>query len=71
MKFTQPVMLQSFDGEFDLPEGMASNTPVIPGSVMSEGEAENHAGAGLQTQLWKGVGKLLHMMCWSRPTMKK
>jgi hypothetical protein len=36
MKLTQPVMIQSFQDEFELPEGKSSNTPAIPGTVMSE-----------------------------------
>jgi hypothetical protein len=29
MRLTQPVMIQSFQDEFNLPEGKASNTPAI------------------------------------------
>jgi hypothetical protein len=29
IKLTQPVMLQSFADEFDLPEGPSPNTPAI------------------------------------------
>jgi hypothetical protein len=41
MRLTQPVMIQSFQDEFDLPEVKASSTPAIPGTVMSEGEVKN------------------------------
>ncbi len=34
-------MIQSFQDGFDLPEGKASNTPAIPGTVMSEGQLKN------------------------------
>ena len=34
LKFTQPVMLQSFRDEFDLPEGKPPNTPATPGEFL-------------------------------------
>jgi hypothetical protein len=67
MKLNQPVMIQSFDDEFDLPEGRSSNTPAIPGTVMSEGEVINQVEGQVQSTYRTGVGKLLHMMRWSRP----
>jgi hypothetical protein len=67
MKLTQPVMIQSFKDEFDLPEGKASNTPAIPGTVMSEGELQNQVNAKTQSLYRSGIGKLLHMMRWTRP----
>ena len=67
MKLTQPVMIQSFTDEFELPEGKASNTPAIPGTVMSEGEVQNQVNDELQSKYRSGVGKLLHMMRWTRP----
>jgi hypothetical protein len=39
MKLTQPVMIQSFVDEFDLPtDGPAPNTPAETGQVLSKGE---------------------------------
>jgi hypothetical protein len=67
MKLTQPVMIQSFNDEFDLPEGKSSNTPAIPGTVMSEGKVINQVEGQVQSTYRTGVGKLLHMMRWSRP----
>jgi hypothetical protein len=67
MKLTQPVMIQSFQDEFELPEGEPSNTPAIPGTVMSEGEVRNQANDKIQSTYRSGVGKLLHMMRWTRP----
>jgi hypothetical protein len=49
MKLTQPVMIQSFKDEFELPEGKASNTPAIPGTVMSEGEIKNQVNVKAQS----------------------
>jgi hypothetical protein len=55
-------MIQRFQDEFELPEGKSSNTPAIPGSVMSEGELKNQVGDEIQLTYRSGVGKLLHMM---------
>ncbi len=37
MKLTQPVMIQSFVDEFNLPSGATPNTPAIPGIVLTAG----------------------------------
>jgi hypothetical protein len=70
MKITQPVMIQSFEDEFKLPEGKASNTPAIPGSVMTEGEEKDQVGTDEQSTYRSGLGKLLYMMRWSRPEIQ-
>jgi hypothetical protein len=64
MKLTQPVMIQSFSDEFDLPD----ETPLLParpGEIMTTND-----GIPIQKQdetiYRKGTGKLLHMMKWSR-----
>jgi hypothetical protein len=68
MKLTQPVMIQSFQDEFELPEGKPSNTPAIPGTLMSRGEERNQVNNDeIQSTYRSGVGKLLHMMRWTRP----
>jgi hypothetical protein len=67
MKLTQSVMIQSFQDEFELSEGKLSNTPAIPGTVMSEGEERNQVNDEIQSTYRSGVGKLLHMMRWTRP----
>ena len=65
-KLTQPVLLQSLQDEFVLPEGEAPATPAVPGNVF-----EPIKGKPLQSRLQKinrkGIGKLLHLMKWSRP----
>jgi hypothetical protein len=64
MKLTQPVMIQSFSDEFDLPNEKAC-IPAKQGEVMSKDD-----GIPLSTNKAKtyrsGVGKMLHMMKWSR-----
>jgi hypothetical protein len=67
MKLTQPVMIQSFKGGLELPEGKSSNTPAIPGSVVSEGKIKNQVDDKTWSTYPSGVRKLLHMMRWTRP----
>jgi len=66
IRFTQPVLLQSFEDEFQCNEGKVM-TPAEAGSVLercADGEALTE---GEQTRYRSCVGKLLHMMRWSRP----
>ena len=66
IKLTQPVLLQSFKDEFELPESVPS-TPAEPGQMLLSGDEESPLKASDQKTYRKGVGKLLHMMRWSRP----
>ena len=66
MKLTQPVLLQSFTDEFELPTQKAM-TPAVPGDVLQKSGDEPGMDAESQTKYRSGVGKLLHMMRWSRP----
>jgi hypothetical protein len=66
MKFTQPVLIQSFEDEFTLPN-YQYKTPGEPHRVLvecKEGCAVNHKKHAVYR---KGVGKLLYLMRWSRP----
>jgi hypothetical protein len=64
---TQPVILQSFEDEFELPDGLSPRTPVIAGDVLVRGEVQEQVKHGEQKKYCSGVGKLIHMMRWSRP----
>jgi hypothetical protein len=68
LRFTQPVLLQSFEDEFDLPiEKDKPNIPAEAGQVMTRAEDGENVAQELQSTYLSGVGKLLHMMRWSRP----
>ena len=67
LQITQPVLMQSFVDEFALPEGSAAATPAEPGSVLMKAWAYEAVDAELQTMYQSGVGKLIHIMKWSRP----
>ena len=66
LKFTQPVLLQSYNDEFDLPSGKYS-TPAVAGSVLTKCEEADALNAEEQTKYRSGVGKLMHAMQYSRP----
>ena len=66
MKFTQPVLLQRFLDEFELPTGNYT-TPAVPGQVLQPCDENNKLNEKNQKIYRSGVGKLLHLMKWSRP----
>jgi hypothetical protein len=67
IKLTQPVMLQSFVDEFDLPNGPAPDTPATPCRALVKADTTDCIPADELFNYRFGVGKLLHMMRWSRP----
>ena len=66
IKITQPVLLQSYEDEFKLPN-RKFGTPAVIGQVMGQVEPGEEFEPEEQTKYRSGVGKLLHMMRWSRP----
>ena len=69
IKFTQPVMLQSFDDEFET-SGKRPSTPAEAGTVLSKCSEGAKVESTRHTYYRKGVGKLLHMTRWSRPEVQ-
>jgi hypothetical protein len=65
-KFTQPVLLQSFTDEFQA-QAVGHVTPAIPGSTLQVTNAESSLNSSELSKYRSGVGKLLHLMRWSRP----
>ena len=63
LKFTQPVLTQSYVDEFDINTDNVWKTPAEAGSVLTKGGTPLN-GQG-QTYLRKGIGKLLYKMQWS------
>ena len=66
IKLTQPVLLQSFKDEFELPTSLP-NTPAEPGQILMPSDEENVLNSTDQRTYCKGVRKLLLMMHWSHP----
>ena len=68
LKMTQPVLIQSFRDEFEIENLDTYETPGAPGKVLTPVENDGEAvDANTQTKYRSGVGKLLHLMRWSRP----
>jgi hypothetical protein len=68
LRLTQPVLLQSFEDEFDIPDMKELNTPVVPGQVLHSAVSKTALmNAQMQSKYRSGTGKLLHLMKWSRP----
>jgi len=67
IKFTQPVMLQSFKDEFDLENQRETSTPAEPVSTLPKVPEDAKVDEKEQTYFRSGVSKLLHIMRWSRP----
>jgi 5'-3' exoribonuclease 2 len=65
-KFTQPVLLQSFVDEFQA-KPVGHSTPAIPGSTLQATTSNSSLNANDLSKYHSGVGKLLHLMRWSRP----
>ena len=64
MKLTQPVLLQSFEDKFKLPN-QSFKTPAEPGTMFVKGEVKVDEQS--HTNYCKGVGKLIHLTKYSRP----
>ena len=64
------MLLQSYRNEYgyDLPnDGPDPRTPAEPGMVLMPRDEKDALSSTQQTKYQSGVGKLLHMMRWSRP----
>ena len=66
MKMTQPVLLQSFQDEFDLPNEVPPN-PAPAGEILVKGTPEEAMSKDEQSVFCSGVGKLLHVSRWTCP----
>jgi len=67
LKFTQNVLNQSVKDEFKISDKKWS-TPAAPGPVLEKvKEGEESLSNSDQTYLRSGIGKMIHVMQWSRP----
>ena len=67
MKFTQPVILDSFNDEFDIADITVPSTPMAPGTILMKGNGQGLVSQKDQKVYRSGVGKMIHVMRWSRP----
>ena len=68
LKFTQPVLLQSFKDEFQINASESPTTPGVPLKPLQLGDKPPVEGSR-RTYYRSGVGKLMHLKRWSRPEM--
>ena len=67
LKVMQSVLLQSYEDDFPNAVPMM---PATPGAVLTKGDVEPMTGKNQSKyRLQVGVGKLLHMMRWSKPSI--
>ena len=64
---TQPVIIQSFEDEFELLNDVSkAKTPAKAGSILIKAEENGVVGKEEHTKYRAGVGKLMHIMQYSR-----
>jgi hypothetical protein len=67
IRFTQPVLLQSYTDEFSIPADVSPTIPAEGGQLLVPCKPADGVRETIQGMYRSGVGKLLHMMRWSRP----
>jgi len=71
LKLIQPVLIHSFVDEFEIEEETSAETAGAPGAVLTPVQNEIDAvRTEVQTKFRSGIGKLLHLMRWSRPDIR-
>jgi len=66
LKITQPVIIQSFSDEFDLPN-RGCLAPERMGNVLTKADESDLLGLKEHTKYRSGVGKMMHVMQYSFP----
>ena len=65
--FAQPMMIQSFEDEFETNNDKTHARPAEPGSISRRCKEGAAIEMNKQKKVRSGTGKLLQMMRWSRP----
>ncbi len=68
LKFTQPVLMQSYNDKFELPK-KSYKTPAPAGLVLVAGNKEEALSPAMQKRYCSGTGKAMHVMQYSKPEM--
>ncbi len=68
LKFTQPILMQSYSDKFKLPE-KSYRTPAPAGLVLVAGKKEEALSPDTQKKYCSGTGKSMHAMHYSKPEM--
>eukprot|EP00957_Ditylum_brightwellii_P053338 4043231-Ditylum_brightwellii.AAC.1 len=68
MKLMQPVLLQTYEDEFELNQhGLKPQTSAETGSVLEREDSDEVLSKREHSKYWTGIGKLMHMFRWMRP----
>ena len=70
IRFKQPVMLRSFQDEFNSKKERPKVTPADPGTILVQADKSYVPEASKHKYFRSGVGKLLYMARWSRPDIQ-
>jgi hypothetical protein len=65
LKFTEPVLMQSYNDEFKLPK-KSYRTPAQVGLVLVAGKKEEALRPAMQKKYYSGTGKAMHAMKYSK-----
>jgi hypothetical protein len=65
LKFTQPVLMQSYSDDFELPT-KSYRTPMPAGLVLVAGKKEEALNPAMQKKYCSGTGKAMHVMQYSK-----
>jgi hypothetical protein len=68
LKFTQPVLMQSFNDKFELPN-KSYLTPAPAGLVLVADKKEEALSPAMHKKYCSGNGKAMHAMQYSKPEM--
>jgi hypothetical protein len=68
LKFTQPVLIQSYSYKFELPTRIYK-TPARMGSVLVAGKKVEALSPEMQKKYCSGAGKAMHALQYSKPEM--
>jgi hypothetical protein len=66
LKFTQPVLMQSYNDKFELPK-KSYRMPALAGLVLVAGRKEEGLSPAMQKKYCSGTGKAMHAMQYSKP----
>jgi hypothetical protein len=66
LKFTQPVLMQSYNDKLKLPK-KSYRTPASAGSVLVAGKKEEALSPAMQKKFCSVMGKAMHVMQYSKP----
>ena len=67
VKFTNPVLIQKLQDEYEIPTGRPSKTPAVAGQVLVKGDGSGMID-GKQHKIYRsGTATCMYIMQWSRP----